>query len=83
MTLFNKLRTSNPGIPDSQIDAAVKYQLTGKFVEQPQNQFANAMALGQTLPSEMTSNKYGGRIKKQYGGQIFDFGALPLYFFED
>ena len=83
ITLFNKLRTSNPGIPDSQIDAAVKYQLTGKFVEQPQNQFANAMALGQTLPSEMTSNKYGGRIKKQYGGQIFDFGALPLYFFED
>lgn len=83
ITLFNKLRTSNPGISDSQIDAAVKYQLTGKFVEQPQNQFANAMALGQTLPSEMTSNKYGGRIKKQYGGQIFDFGALPLYFFED
>jgi hypothetical protein len=42
--------------------------------------YGQYMAANQTLPQE---TKYGGRIKKQYGGVVFDFGALPLYFFED
>lgn len=80
ITLFNKLRSENPGISDEQVDAAVKYQLTGKFVEQPQNMYANAMAAGMTLPQQ---GRYGGKVKKQYGGVVLEFGALPMYFFED
>jgi hypothetical protein len=42
----------------------------------------NAILSGQALPAPRQS-KYGGKVKKQYGGVVFDFGALPLYFFED
>jgi hypothetical protein len=42
----------------------------------------NAIITGQALPKPLSS-KYGGKVKKQYGGVVFDFGALPLYFFED
>jgi len=42
----------------------------------------NAVISGQALPAPRQS-KYGGKVKKQYGGVVFDFGALPLYFFED
>lgn len=42
----------------------------------------NAVISGQALPRR-ASAKYGGKVKKQYGGVVFDFGALPLYFFED
>ena len=44
--------------------------------------YAQAFANGQTTPAARTS-KYGGKVKKQYGGVVFDYGALPLYFFED
>lgn len=44
------------------------------------SEFGDYMAAGKTLPQE---TKYGGKVKKQYGGVVFDFGALPLYFFED
>lgn len=42
----------------------------------------NAVISGQALPKKLSA-KYGGKVKKQYGGVVFDFGALPLYFFED
>ena len=45
----------------------------------PQNTVANAVMTGSTMPQNV---KYGG-YKKQYGGTVIDFGALPLYFFED
>ena len=45
----------------------------------PQNMLANAVLTGNTMPSQ---RKYGGYMK-QYGGTVFNFGALPLYFFED
>ena len=45
-----------------------------------QNSVANAVVSGQTLPQQI--GRYGGYMK-QYGGTVFDFGALPLYFFED
>jgi hypothetical protein len=45
----------------------------------PQNMLANAVMTGNTMP---TQRKYGGYTKK-YGGTVIDYGALPLYFFED
>ena len=45
----------------------------------PQNMLANAVMTGNTIP---TQRKYGG-YTKQYGGTVIDYGALPLYFFED
>jgi hypothetical protein len=40
----------------------------------------NIVASGQAMPQRI--GKYGGYMKK-YGGTVVDFGALPLYFFED
>ena len=40
----------------------------------------NIVASGQAMPQRV--GKYGGYMKK-YGGTVVDFGALPLYFFED
>ncbi len=52
--------------------ATLPYQTTGR----------NAILSGQALP-RARQQKYGGKVKKQYGGVVFDFGALPLFFFED
>jgi len=64
------------------IDAA-NAEVNGKAaVADTKNAGRNAILSGQALPAPRQS-KYGGKVKKQYGGVVFDFGALPLYFFED
>lgn len=69
------------GLTEEQAMEVIKQQ-TGRSSSnsRSQNSVANAVVSGQTLPQQ--GARYGGYMK-QYGGTVFDFGALPLYFFED
>jgi hypothetical protein len=82
--LINKYYLENLKLKD--MTPAVAYQMakdqvTGTMSDPSNASYLQAVNAGMTLPQEF--QKYGGKIKKQYGGVIFDFGALPLYFFED
>jgi hypothetical protein len=67
------------GFNDKEAIELIKEQLGRSTSGRSQNTFANAVVSGNTMPQKA---KYGG-YKKQYGGIVVDFGALPLYFFED
>jgi len=73
----------NNGMTSDQAHEAVLRQLgkSGSGTGSSQrNNMRDIVAAGQAIPQRV--GKYGGYIKK-YGGTVVDFGALPLYFFED
>jgi hypothetical protein len=79
---YNHWRSKGLSPEDASRNANAEVNGRAATTETSQSAGRNAILSGQALPAPRQS-KYGGKVKKQYGGVVFDFGALPLYFFED